>query len=155
MIRPLQKTDKGPIRDIAISTGNFNDDEVACCLAMVDDALDPHYLPANFACYDEDGAVIGFIGYGLDEMTDGTWEIYWVAVRKTSQRKGVGKELMLHAEKEAKKAMARQLVLETSSKQNYAHVRRFYKQLGYRKIAVIPDYFAPGDDKEVYVKRVS
>ncbi len=155
MIRLLRKTDKEHIRDIAISTENFNDDEITCCLAMVDDALDPHYLPANFACYEEDGSVIGFICYGLDEMTKGTWEIYWVAVHKTHQRKGVGEALMRYAEEEARKQRARQLVLETSSKQNYAHVRRFYEKLGYQKIAVIPDYFSIGDDQEIYVKRLS
>lgn len=154
MIRDVRKTDKKAIEAIARSVGNFRDNEIACCLDMVDEALDPTYLPSTFVCYDEEGKVLGFISYGEDEMTDGTWEVYWLATHKSHQGKGIGKALMLHAEQEARKAKARQLVLETSSMQNYDHVRRFYEKLGYAKVATVADYFAVGDHKEVYVKRL-
>ncbi len=172
MIRQIKKTDKEQIRAIAVSVGSFYKNEIECCLEMADEAINPaaaeeeteeeadraeaqsSYRSTTFACYEEGGKVVGFISYGPDEMTKGTWEVYWLAVHKRQQGKGIGRELMQHAEKEALKAKARQLVLETSSLQNYDHVRRFYEKLGYVTVATVPDYFAIGDHKVVYVKRL-
>ncbi len=154
MIRLVKKTDIPAIKEIATSTGNFRENEIECCVDMVNEALEPSYIPSTFACYAEGTNVLGFISYGEDEMTEGTWEVYWLSTHKDHQGKGIGKELMLHAEKDARQAKARQIVLETSSMQNYDHVRRFYEKLGYAKVATVPDYFAEGDHKDVYVKRL-
>jgi ribosomal protein S18 acetylase RimI-like enzyme len=153
-IRKVTRDDKDAITAVARSTESFRENEIECCLDMVDDAIDPGYLPNIFMCYEEDGEVVGFVSYGEDEMTQGTWEVYWVATRKDRQGKGIGKALMEHAETEARRAGARQLVLETSSQDSYAHIRRFYEKLGYAKVATVPDYFASGDHKEIYVKRL-
>src|SRR3989338_5123094 len=131
MIRPIKKTDIPMIKTIVRSVENLRENEIECCLDMVKEALHPSYAPTTVMCYEENKDVLGFVSYSEDEMTKGTWEIYWVAVHKDHQGKGIGKKLMLYAEQDARKANARQLVLETSSLENYDHVRLFYNKLGY------------------------
>ena len=47
---------------------------------------------------------------------------------------------------------ARLIVVETAGREDYAPTRAFYEARGYRRAAVIPDFYAPGDDQVVYVK---
>ena len=146
MIRKANKKDAKRIGVIAESTGNFKENEIDACMDMVADSISEEYY-LNFDCYEKKGIVLGFVCYGQDEMTEGTWEIYWIAVHKEFQGKSIGKKLMLHAEKQAKKHKGRQVVLETSSQINYRYVHKFYKRLGYKKKAVVKDYFSKGDHK--------
>ena len=46
----------------------------------------------------------------------------------------------------------RLLLVETSGKLSFERTRRFYAGLGYRREAVIRDYYAAGDDKIVFAK---
>jgi hypothetical protein len=45
-------------------------------------------------------------------------------------------------------------VIETSSKESYGSTRRFYDKVGCTLAAQLPDYYAIGDDKLIYLKRV-
>ena len=47
---------------------------------------------------------------------------------------------------------ARLIVVETAGRPDYRPTRAFYEARGYRPAAVIPDFYAPGDDQVVYVK---
>jgi hypothetical protein len=44
------------------------------------------------------------------------------------------------------------VVVETSSRADYAPTRAFYEHRGYTRAATIPGYYAPGDDLVVYTK---
>ena len=44
------------------------------------------------------------------------------------------------------------VVVETSSRADYAPTRGFYEARGYSRTATIPAYYAPGDDLVVYTK---
>ena len=48
--------------------------------------------------------------------------------------------------------LARLIVVETAGRPEYAGTRAFYEARGYRRVATIPDFYAPGDDQVVYVK---
>jgi hypothetical protein len=41
---------------------------------------------------------------------------------------------------------------ETSTRAQYARTRSFYFACGYRFATELPDFYAPGDGKAVYVK---
>jgi hypothetical protein len=51
--------------------------------------------------------------------------------------------------------VARLIVVETAGRPDYGATRRFYEARGYRPTATIPDFYAPGDDQVVFVKRVN
>ena len=44
------------------------------------------------------------------------------------------------------------MYVETSSRPLYRPTRRFYQARGYAPQAVLPEFYAPGDDKMIYVK---
>ncbi len=46
------------------------------------------------------------------------------------------------------------VVVETSSRPDYAPTRSFYHSLGYAQAARIPQYYAPEDDLIVYTKHL-
>ena len=49
----------------------------------------------------------------------------------------------------------RRVYVETSSRRLYAPTREFYTGLGYRRQALIPEFYGPGDVKIIYAKELS
>ena len=98
--------------------------------------------------------VAGYICYGPAPLTEGTWDIYWVAVAREKQGQGIGGALMKSAEKEIVKAKGRLSIIETSSTPAYEKTRHFHISQGYEIIACIPDFYVPGDDKLILQKRL-
>jgi hypothetical protein len=45
------------------------------------------------------------------------------------------------------------IVVETSGKAEYNKTRQFYDNLNYQRVCQIPDYYAPGDDLVMFIKR--
>jgi len=101
-----------------------------------------------------DLSVVGYICYGPTPLTEGTWDIYWIAVALRHQGQGVGRALLAFAEARIREAPGRLALIETSSKPEYERTRHFYYSQGYEVIGRIPDFYAPGDDKLILQKRL-
>ncbi|MHC1578346.1 MAG: GNAT family N-acetyltransferase [Dehalococcoidia bacterium] len=101
-----------------------------------------------------DSTIAGYICYGPTPLTEGTWDIYWVAVAQQRQERGIGSALMQSAEKEIVKAKGRLAIVETSSTPGYEKTRNFHLSQGYEVVARVPDFYAPGDDKLILQKRL-
>lgn len=71
-----------------------------------------------------------------------TWRIYNLASDPRYRNQGVGGALLADACREAQRAGARQLVLES---RNDPALLRFYSQRGFRVTGELPDYYAPGE----------
>ncbi len=99
--------------------------------------------------------VVGYICYGPTPLTEATWDIYWLAVAPSHQSQGIGKSLLSSAEKNIKKNMGKIAVIETSSKPEYEASGRFYRVQGYVLACRIADFYAPGDDKLIFLKRLN
>jgi len=104
---------------------------------------------------DIDKSVAGYICYGRTPMTEGTWDIYWLAVSPDKQRHGLGGALMAAVEERISKASGRLIIIETSSKPCYQKTRHFYLARGYEIVGRIGDFYAPGDAKIILRKRMS
>ena len=102
-----------------------------------------------------DSKVVGYVCYGETPLTEGTWDVYWIAVDRTRQGKGIGRALMIETEHNIQKLHGRLVVIETSTKPNYNKTRQFYVLQGYSEIALIPDFYAIGDGKVIMVKRLN
>ncbi len=120
--------------------------------AYLEDPVNSGYLVivAEF-----EGRVVGYSCYGETPLTEGTWDIYWIAVKHDLQGKGIGRAIMAETEDRIKLRQGRLAVLETSSKPNYDKTRRFYASIGYAEVACIPDFYTEGDDKIILMKRLS
>ena len=91
--------------------------------------------------------------WGPTPLTIGTYDLYWMAVSPLHQGSGLRPAAGRMARGESRGARGRLLIIETSSTPKYEPTRRFYLGLKYREIARIPDYYQPGDDRVIYVKR--
>jgi hypothetical protein len=66
----------------------------------------------------------------------------------------VGHALLTQVENEIRTRGGRLLIVETSATPAYSLARHLYERSGYRREAVIHNFYAPGDDLMVYVKDV-
>lgn len=149
-LRPPAPSDRDDLARFTRATGVFREDEVAIALEVFDAAAggDPSYTAV---VAEQDGRAAGWICWGPTPCTEGTYDMYWLAVDPAAQGAGIGARLV--AEMEGRLAGAgRLIVVETAGRPDYAPTRAFYEAQGYRRTAVVPDFYAPGDDLVVYVK---
>ena len=95
----------------------------------------------------------GYACYGPTPGTDRTFDLYWIAVDPAMHRAGIGTTLLNEVERRLKGRHARMLVVETSSRSDYAPTRGFYGRRGYNETARVRDFYAPGDDRIIFTKR--
>jgi GNAT superfamily N-acetyltransferase len=147
--------DRPRITKVLRDTPEFKPSEVAVAEELIDCYLDdPSGSGYHILVAEVDSTVEGYICYGPTPLTEGTWDIYWVAVSREKQGQGIGSALMRSAEKEILKAEGRLSIVETSSTPAYEKTRHFHLNHGYEVICRIPDFYAPGDDKLILQKRL-
>lgn len=100
------------------------------------------------------GSAVGAVYFGPDLMTDRKWDLWMIAVHSDRQGQGIGGELLRYAEAQARAAGARLFLIETSSLPKFDPTHAFYLRHGYREVARIPDYYADGDSKVIFTRRI-
>lgn len=90
-----------------------------------------------------------------DALTDGTWNMLALAVLPDAQGKGHGAALVAHLETVLKARDQRILIVDTSSGDDFAKTRKFYRNSGYSEEARIRDFWAAGDDKIIFWKALA
>ena len=157
LIRPMAQSDRADIADLIVSAGNFNQAEIDCALELVDIYLtdekqaDYHVVVAQNA----GSSVHAYACWGPVPMTKGAFDLYWIATHPDARGSGFGRALMEYVERKAFETNGRLLVVETSSKSSYAGTVEFYRRLGYSENSRIRDFYDIGDDKIIFVKRLS
>src|SRR5262249_2814781 len=101
------------------------------------------------------GGIVGYICHGHNPVTDAIHDVYWIAVDPRAQGRGVGARLLEFAEERVRALRGRGIVIETSSRLEYAAARRLYEKAGYRRAAEIADFYKPGDHQLIYMKFVA
>lgn len=79
------------------------------------------------------------VGFAIMEYAHSRAHLSLLAVRKTHQRRGIGKSLLAWLEKTLLVAGIGQLELEL--RENNHGARRFYQQLGFSEIGHLPGYY--------------
>ncbi|MFH1381956.1 MAG: GNAT family N-acetyltransferase [Chloroflexota bacterium] len=154
-IRPMTARDKPAVMDILRHTPEFKPVEVTVaeelCDAYLEDAAASGY---SIFVAEADAAVVGYICYGPTPLTEGTWDIYWIAVLPKHQGQGVGGALLSFAETQIRQVQGRLVFVETSDMPSYEKTRGFYRSQQYETVCHIPDFYAPGDGKLTLQKRL-
>lgn len=154
-LRPLQREDREPIHDILVRTGYFTAVEVSTAMELIDDWL-TNGEPSGYLCFvatdPATDAAMGYVCVGPAPLTDGTYDLYWIAVDPHAQSRGIGRALLDWAENEVARRQGRLVLIETSSQEMYSATVRFYERCGYALVARIKEYYRPGDDKLVFGK---
>ena len=157
-IRPLELRDRARILEVVTATGNFTAAEIAIAMEVVDEALaDPAFPRGDYRAYaaeDESGRVAGYECHGPTPLTEGTYDLYWIAVDPACQGAGFGRALLRFCEQDVRATDGRLLLIETSSQESYGDTIRFYEKSGYPLVARIKGFYRPGDDKLIFAREL-
>jgi ribosomal protein S18 acetylase RimI-like enzyme len=155
MIRPTTTEETDLLVALTEETGVFKPHEVVALREVLNEYHESNHEYGHQAVtYMDHGKPIGFAYFAPAAMTDRTWYLYWIAVSKKIQAKGIGGALLKYAEEAVRKANGRVLFIETSSLPHYDLTRKFYIKQGYETGAVLKDYYSDGDDMVVFRKRM-
>jgi len=157
MIRPMSRSDKTVVMELIAATEFFRPDEVLVAEELIDVYLNrPDQKDYEIVVTEnEEHEVTGYMTWGLTAMTIGTYDLYWMAVSPRHQGHGYGRRLVEWLEAKVAELKGRLIIIETSSTPRYEPTRRFYLGLDYRETARVPDYYQPGDDRVIYIKRLA
>ena len=168
-LRDLTSADAVRILEITSLTGVFREEELVIASEVFHDAVTvpgpsggtrgggegsgtearPYYALGA----EVDGELVGWICWGRTPCTEGTWDLYWLAVDPGSYRGGIGTALVEEMERRLQ-GHARLIAIDTSGRRDYAPTREFYAARGYVAVALVPDFYAPGDDQVIFTKRL-
>lgn len=153
---PLRPHHRSALEDLLRAAEVFREDEVAVALELVDAVLyRPDHPDYAFAVAEADGETAGYACWGPTPCTLGTFDLYWIAVHPRRQGQGIAGRLLRAAETDMAARDGRLSVIETSSLPRYEPARRFYLRSGYEEAARLQDFYAPGDDKVLFLKRLT
>lgn len=155
MINKATEMDGPQILDITARVGVFNQEEVETVAVLWQEYLNdgPEVCGYNFIVDREGDQVLGFACYGPRDLTNGVYDLYWLAVDPNARRSGSGRRLLAASEEAAHQAGARMIIAETSGTSAYDGTRKFYLDTGYIMEATIKDFYIDGDDLAIFVKR--
>ncbi|HJQ82206.1 MAG TPA: GNAT family N-acetyltransferase [Lacipirellulaceae bacterium] len=141
------------VRGLVARTGFFTCDEVEIAVELVEARLsDGPASGYEFIFAEMDGALAGYACYGPIPCTAAGYDLYWIAVEPTFQRHGVGRMLMDAVESQVAAQSGERIYIDTSGRNQYAPTRAFYERSGFYAEARLKDFYAPGDDRVIYVK---
>ncbi len=141
---------RAPLADLLARTPEFTREEVDVALELIDAGLAGSRDYAFFVDEDDAKRARGYICYGRTPMTEGTYDLYWVAVDPACKRSGLGRELVRAMEEEIAREGGWLVRVETAGLDAYEATRAFYGSLGYEVLARIRDFYARGNDLIIY-----
>jgi ribosomal protein S18 acetylase RimI-like enzyme len=156
IISPADIVDGPVIMAIAERAGVFDASEVSTVAELWGEYLEkgPQTSGYHFIDYREQNTVLGFACYGPRALTEGTYDVYWIAVDASLRGRGLGQALMSGAEADIRSSGGRLVIVETSGTPKYEPTRRFYISAGYTQEAVLRDFYHPGDDLVIFTKHL-
>lgn len=148
--------DVSAVSTLVAETGFFSAEEQQVAAELVEEALARGSASGyDFVFVDAPGgagALLAYACFGPIPATLSSYDLYWIAVTPSQQGSGLGGNLLREVERRAHAAGGTQMYLDTSGRDQYAPTRAFYERNGYQVAARLEDFFAPGDDKVIYVK---
>ena len=150
-IRPVNSQDIPALKKVIDSSELFPSE-------MLDDMIAGYLSDADsqdiWLTVEEAGTSIAVAYCAPEMMTEGTSNLYLIAVSKEYQGKGVGGAVMDHLEELLRQSGVRVLIVETSGLPDFERTRQFYLQKDYHQEAVIRDFYQEGEDKVVFWKKL-
>lgn len=147
-IRPVTAQDLPAVKAVIDATEMFPSEMLD---DMIADYLNTEESHDIWFTYDEGGAIS--VAYCAPErMTEGTWNLYLIAVHPDYQGGGRGAAMMQYIEQLLADRGQRVLLVETSGLPEFERTRAFYHQCQYDEEARIREFYQAGEDKIVFRK---
>jgi ribosomal protein S18 acetylase RimI-like enzyme len=160
----LRPRDRARVAELLVSTAVFSRAEIDVALQLFDATVrdegatgadDAHVPDYEFTGAFEGERLLGYACAGPTPATEGTFDLYWLAVDAAAQGKGIGTALVREVERGLHHRGARMLLVETSSRPDYSNTRAFYERCGYSEAARIKDFYAPAYDRIMLTTRLT
>jgi len=151
----IQASDMEAIDRIVKSSGFFSAAEIDLALELADEKLISG--PASsyqFLFGEQAGTVWGYTCFGLIPATAASYDLYWIAVDNHCRTRGLGRQLLQKSEDIISHCGGRHIYVETSARLQYQPTHRFYERCGYIQEALLKDFYAAGDSKVIYSKKL-
>lgn len=153
MIRRVRQSDKEKIEMILKKISHFTEKEIEVAMELVNIALNNQtQTDYNVFVSEQNEKVLGYHCTGKRPLTDAVYDLYWIIADPESEIKGIGTELVKHAEQFVTGKGARWLIAETSSRESYSRTRNFYLRNNFSIVAEINDFYSAGDNLIVFGK---
>ena len=156
-LRKMMPQDRDAVLGMLSETKMFTPEEIAVAMELVDIFLTNEKQKdyTIFVAQDENDQAIGYVCYGATPATEGTFDLYWIAVSPKNQNQGIGKKLLNFTENQVLEQNGRLIIIETSSQPKYAPTQQFYLKNNYTIEARIKDFYRIGDDRLIFIKRIN
>jgi len=153
-IRPLAPPDRQQLADLLKRIETFTPDEVQCALELIDAACQPNHPDYQVLVADREGRVIGYVCFGPTPMTEGCFDLYWIASDPNVRGQGIGASLVSAMEGELRRRKGRLIRVETSAMEAYGPTRGFYAAMQYKEESRFRDFYKAGEDLITLAKRL-
>lgn len=151
-MRPIKRKDLSELKKVLDSSELFPSELLD---DMISDYLNNPESEDIWFTATENNIPISIAYCAPERLTEGTYNLYAIAVRNDYQGKGIGRQMMDYLESQLRDSGKRILIVETSSLDDYILTRKFYEKCDYIKEAVIRDFYTKGEDKVVFWKNLS
>ncbi|MBN1893296.1 GNAT family N-acetyltransferase [bacterium] len=155
-IRKMLPGDRSALYEILQQTDMFTMPEIEVAMELIDCYLfnkdQKDYL--IYVAAEDKKNVVGYVCFGPTPATEGTYDLYWIAVSPDRQQEGIGKTLLQFVEQQVIQKQGKIIIIETSSQKKYKPTQQFYQSNRYALEARIKDFYKTGDDRLIFVKRL-
>lgn len=155
MIRLTTPSDTDALIAVACSSGLFEHHQIEELTGMLATYFSAQPKTSEIWVTDDDHGAVGVAYAAPERMTDGTWNLYLIAIHADHQRQGRGTAILNYVERLLAERGQRLLLVETSGTKDFDYVRTFYRNNGFEEEARIRDFYAAGIDKVVFRKNIS
>ncbi|MEA5504981.1 GNAT family N-acetyltransferase [Halotia wernerae UHCC 0503] len=152
MIRLAAPDDTNALLALAEATGLFESNQIEELAQMLNQHFSNETDNQGVWFTDYDNQPVGVAYVAPERMTEGTWNLYLIAIHPVRQRQGRGAALLRHVEQMLAHRGERVLLVETSGLEDFEYVRAFYRKSGYEEEARIREFYKAGDDKIIFRK---
>lgn len=125
-----------------------------CALELIDISLQGTSPDYQVLVAVRDERPVGYVCYGPSPMTDGTFDLYWIASDPMVRGQGVGAALVSGMEGDLRRRKGRLIRVETSAMEAYGPTRGFYAAMQYKEEARFRDFYKVGEDLIILAKRL-
>jgi ribosomal protein S18 acetylase RimI-like enzyme len=151
----VRPDDVAVVRGLVATAGVFNDDELDIAVDLIEGRLRRGAASRyDFVFAEKAGRTIGYVCYGRVPGTLASHDLYWIVVEAGHQRAGIGGALLAECEHRSGQEGGSRLYVDMTSKPSYAPARAFYERHGFVEVARLDDFYAPDDDKIIFVKEL-
>jgi ribosomal protein S18 acetylase RimI-like enzyme len=151
-IRKIKEQDLKHLKAVIDSNGLFPSDLLD---DMTSDFLTNKTTTDIWLTKEVNNIPIAVIYCAPERMTEGTFNLYLIAIDKNQQGKGIGAEMMKYVENLLREKGNRILIVETSALPEFELTRKFYDKLSYKREAIIREFYQKGEDKVVFWKKLT